>query len=362
MDLYQSLFRPVFFRMQPETAHHLTIEMLKLAQAFPGVIPIMARFFAPSLPQTPVEAFGLKFSNPIGLAAGYDKDGEVIEGLAALGFGHVEIGTVTPRPQPGNPGVRVFRIPEEEAVINRMGFPNRGSEFMLNKLRQARRRGTVVGVNLGKNKTTPLEEAPADYLRLLEDFAQQADYLVINISSPNTPGLRQLQSFAALDALLQQIAARRAELEVQLSRRLPVLVKLAPDLSNTEIDDALAAIQNSRMDGVVASNTSISRQGLRSEKGREEGGLSGRPLTARSTEMVQYIHRHTNGRLPIVGVGGVMNVHDMQEKLDAGACLVQVYTGMIYAGPGLVQQILNELAKEYGQQTLGNPQPEYFSR
>lgn len=344
---YTSLLRPAFFRMKPEAAHHLTLGMLRLAAAVPLMVPLLTRIFAPRQSGPEVKAFGLTFPNPVGLAAGYDKEGEAIPGLASLGFSHLEIGTVTPRPQPGNPSPRVFRIPAEGAVINRMGFPNRGAGPVMACLcklsgETGKYRGSILGVNLGKNKDTPLENAGDDYTSLIKSFAPLASYLAINVSSPNTPGLRQLQSRSALETLLGEIASLRKTLLPGLSRPLPILVKLAPDLSWPEIDDALAAIEISGMDGVIATNTTLSRSSLRSPLGSEAGGLSGAPLRSLSTEVIRYIAQQS--RLPVIGVGGIMSPEDAYEKLDAGAVLVQLYTGMIYAGPGLVKTILDQLS------------------
>jgi dihydroorotate dehydrogenase len=341
--MYRSIARPLFFKMTPEAAHHLTVDMLRLAGVFPPVIAIMRMFFAPARPGPQVKAFGLTFPNPVGLAAGYDKEGLAAKGLASLGFGHLELGTVTPRAQPGNPSPRVFRIPAEQAVINRMGFPNRGAGALAASLGKLKKRSYVLGVNLGKNKTTPLEDAAQDYQSLVQTFAPLADYLAVNVSSPNTPGLRQLQSRQALQSLLDGIASQRQQSVAALGHPLPILVKLAPDLSWAEIDDALDAIQSSGMDGVIATNTTVERTGLASPVGAEAGGLSGLPLRERSTQVVRYIYQHTGGKLPIIGVGGIMTPQDACEKLDAGAVLVQLYTGMIYAGPGMVKEVLNGL-------------------
>jgi dihydroorotate dehydrogenase len=340
--MYRTIFRPLLFRLKPENVHHLTINMLRLAGAVPLVPALLKSFFAASHSGRSVQAFGLTFPNPVGLAAGYDKEGQALTGLTSLGFGHLEIGTITPRPQPGNPAPRIFRIPEEQAVINRMGFPNQGAEVVAARLTQ-KRPGFVLGINLGKNKTTPLEEAYLDYQSLIRTFAPLADYLAINISSPNTPNLRQLQSRTALQNLLAEIAVQRQELLSTLHKPLPILVKLAPDLTWPEIDDVLQAIQDHGMDGVIATNTTTSREALKSRLGEEAGGLSGLPLKERSTEVIRYIYQVTNGRLPIIGVGGIMTPRDAQEKLDAGACLIQLYTGMIFSGPGLVKEVLNSL-------------------
>lgn len=333
--------RSLLFRLDPEHAHALTLSLLRLSGSLPPVAAVLRVIFG--APAVPVEAFGLRFSNPVGLAAGYDKDGLGWRGLACLGFGHIEIGTVTPRPQPGNPKPRLFRIPEEAALINRMGFPGLGAEFAARRLRGKRPPGLVLGVNLGKNKDTPLEEAAQDYLSLLRTFAPLADYLAINVSSPNTVGLRQLQARAHLEGLLKELSQEKERQETSLGRRVPLLVKLAPDMSESELEDALGAIQAHGVDGVIATNTTLSREGLRSPLGKQAGGLSGLPLTARSTAVVKSIVRMTAGRLPVIAVGGIMSPGDAVEKLEAGAVLVQIYTGLVYAGPGLVKQIVVNL-------------------
>ncbi|MBU1662527.1 MAG: quinone-dependent dihydroorotate dehydrogenase [Chloroflexi bacterium] len=338
--MYQ-LLRPLLFRLDPERAHELTIHILRITGAFSPLRWLLQRSFV-ARSQSPVEAFGLTFPNPVGLAAGYDKDGLAWRGLACLGFGHIEIGTVTPRPQAGNPRPRIFRIPEEQAVINRMGFPGRGADFVAHRLSPVPRPPSpvVLGLNIGKNKDTPNEEAARDYLYLLEKFSPLADYMAVNVSSPNTVGLRRLQARELLADLLGQLAAARLQSPVPR----PILVKLAPDLTDAELDDALDAIIRTGMDGVIATNTSISREGLRSPVGGEAGGLSGAPLSQRSIEVVRQISRLTGGKLPIIGVGGIMSPQDARAMLDAGASLVQVYTGLIYAGPGLVREIVGELA------------------
>lgn len=348
-----SLFRPLLFRLDPERAHALTLFTLRFAGAFPLLIPLMD--LAYRAPQKPVDAFGLRFRNPVGLAAGYDKDGIAVTGLAALGFGHVEIGTVTPLAQEGNPKPRVFRLPEDEAVINRMGFPSRGAVYVRKQLRpkispfdyafrrRLPERGFVLGVNLGKNKDTPNEEAVLDYLSLVQDFAGHADYLTINVSSPNTVGLRQLQGREALEKLLAQVHAQRRIEETRLEKRLPVLVKLAPDLTDRELDDAIEAVLSEKMDGVIVTNTTLAREGLRSNHRGESGGLSGSPLTVRSEAALRRTVKQLNGKIPVVSAGGIMNPEDAKRRLEMGAALVQVYTGLIYHGPGLVKRILKAL-------------------
>lgn len=335
------LIRPLLFRLDPERAHALTLNLIRLAGALPPLGAILRAWYAG--PEKPVQAFGLSFPNRVGLAAGYDKDGLGWRGLVTLGFGHIEVGTVTLRPQPGNPKPRIFRLPQNQAVINRMGFPGKGADFVLKQLAGPRPVGLILGVNLGKNKDTPLEEAAGDYLALMKIFAPLGDYLAINVSSPNTIGLRRLQARQELESLLNELNRERQTQEARLGRRVPLLVKLAPDLSAEELADALDVLQQTGMDGVIATNTTIAREGIDGIHARETGGLSGAPLGQRSTQMIRQIHRHTGGNLPIIGVGGVMNAEDARQKLDAGAILVQVYTGLVYAGPGLVKQILRGL-------------------
>jgi dihydroorotate dehydrogenase len=335
------LFRALLFRLEPERAHNLTLNLIRIAGIIHPMGAILQAWF--DGPKRPVKAFGLNFINPVGLAAGYDKDGLGWRGLARLGFGHIEVGTVTLRPQQGNPKPRLFRLSKERALINRMGFPGRGSEFVMKQIQGKRLTGLVLGVNIGKNKDTPLEDAAKDYLRLLRIFAPFADYLTINISSPNTVGLRRLQVRELLDDLLKQLNREKQLLVQQQVSKIPLLVKIAPDLSDTELDDALDVIQSNQMDGVIATNTTVARDGIHSPMANEVGGLSGEPLLGRSLEMVGKIYQRTGGSLPVVGVGGISNTAGVQKMLDAGAVLVQLYTGLIYEGPGLVKRILCDL-------------------
>ncbi len=360
--MYQ-LLRPLLFRLAPETAHHLTLQAVQFAGKFPPSYQLLLQLY--KAPDKPVQAFGLTFKNPIGLAAGYDKDGVAVHGLAALGFGHLEVGTVTPMAQPGNPRPRVFRLVEDEAVINRMGFPGYGSAYMARSLRGRQKRvgpfrsvlgtaskkqpdrpnwpnGIVLGVNIGKNKSTPNEEAVLDYLALLQIFAPLADYLAINISSPNTVGLRQLQGRAALEGLLSQLDIQRRMEEKQLEKRIPLLVKLAPDLSEQELHDAVDVILSTHMDGIIATNTTLARDGITASHREETGGLSGSPLRVRSEAVLSHLVKQVDGKIPIVGVGGIMSPDDAKKRLDLGAALIQVYTGLVYQGPGLVKKILVE--------------------
>ncbi len=334
------LLRPLIFRMAPETAHHAALTIMRACGAVAPVRWLLGLLFRPAAAGRPVQALGLTFRNRVGLAAGYDKDGLGWRGLAALGFGHIEIGTVTPRPQGGNPAPRVFRLVDERAVINRMGFPNRGAEFVAERLRGKRSDGLIMGVNIGKNLTTPLEAAAADYLSLIRTFAPLADYLVINVSSPNTPGLRTLQTRQPLEALLHVLdAERRAQCQL-LGRPVPLLVKLSPDLTSDELDGALEALLATNMDGVITANTTLSRIGIASSLAAESGGMSGAPVGQRNVQLVREVVRRTAGRLPVVASGGIMSPRDAQERLDAGATLVQLYTGLIYEGPGLVKQVV----------------------
>ena len=337
------LTRSVLFCLEPERAHDLALKAIARAGALPPVRAALAAQFSVKNAD-PVEAFGIRFPNRVGLAAGYDKDGEGWRGLSALGFGHIEVGTVTPESQPGNPRPRVFRLPEKRSVINRMGFPGRGAQWVAKRLGGSRPGGIVLGVNIGKMKTTPLEAAVEDYTVLMDVFAPLADYLAINISSPNTPGLRQLQERHFLMGLLAGIAQRKSVLEEELGRRVPVLVKLAPDLEPDQLKTAVDVIVESGLDGIIATNTTIGRRGVEGHPAAEEsGGLSGAALNELSTEILAAIVTHLGGALPVIGVGGVMGPKDAQAKLDAGACLVQVYTGMIYSGPGLVKDILRHI-------------------
>lgn len=333
------LIRPLLFKLPTETTHHLTLQALQLA-AIPPISWGLTQIF--SAPARPVRAFGLTFKNPVGLAAGYDKDGVAIKGLCALGFGHLEIGTVTPRPQPGNPQPRLFRLVEDEGIINRLGFPGKGADFLAKQL-ITRPGGVILGVNLGKNKDTPLENASDDYIALLRRFTPLADYLTINISSPNTVGLRRLQGREMLESLLGAIARERENMSLERAGHTPVLVKLAPDLSDDELDDAVGVILDTHMDGIIATNTTLSREGLKSARRVEAGGLSGKPLTALSDLVLSKVVKRVNGKVPVVGVGGITSADDAKRKLDLGATLVQIYSGMVYAGPGLVKEIVTKL-------------------
>jgi dihydroorotate dehydrogenase len=324
---------PLLRRLPPETAHRLALRALRL-----GLAPR-----APSPDPAPLAArvFGVDFANPIGLAAGFDKDGEAVDAALALGFGFVEAGTVTPRPQPGNPRPRLFRLMEDEALINRMGFNNRGLAALASRL-AARPRLGVVGANIGRNKDTG--DVTADYLAGLEALHDHAGYLVVNVSSPNTPGLRELQGRDALEALLGALVARRAEITPPGRAPTPLLVKIAPDLAEGDREDVAGVALAAGIDGLIVANTTTAREGLRGSHAGEAGGLSGRPLFAPSTALLADLFRLTRGRLPLIGVGGVFGADDAYAKIRNGASLVQLYTGLVYRGPGLVTEIKRGLA------------------
>lgn len=328
-----SLLNPLLFRLEPETAHHATLDALNKAQHC-GMLSLLA----PNVPDDPRTVMGLHFANPVGLAAGLDKDGAYIDALAALGFGFIEVGTVTPLPQPGNPRPRLFRLPEARAIINRMGFNNHGVDALVENVKRAKFRG-ILGINIGKNAVTPIEHAAEDYLTCLRKVYTHASYVTVNISSPNTESLRQLQGGDELDALLAQLKDEQARLADLHGKYVPLTVKIAPDLEQDEINEIAARLVRHRVDGVIATNTTLSRIGvMHLPHGRETGGLSGAPMRERSTQVIRKLAAALDGALPIIGVGGILNGDDALEKVHAGAALVQVYSGMIYRGPELVAE------------------------
>ncbi|MCX9156139.1 quinone-dependent dihydroorotate dehydrogenase [Niveibacterium sp. 24ML] len=325
-----SLARPFFFLLDPEAAHDLTIWSL---HHFGGFIPSVCGSRG-----KPVEVMGLSFPNRIGLAAGLDKNGEAIDAFANFGFGHIEIGTVTPRPQPGNPKPRLFRLPKAEGIINRMGFNNAGVDNLVANVRSAKFKG-ILGINIGKNFDTPIEKAADDYLACLDKVYPHASYVTVNISSPNTKNLRQLQGASELDALLAALKARQARLADEHGRYVPLALKIAPDVQSEQLSEMADALRRHRIDGVIATNTTLSREAVAGLPHADEtGGLSGAPLRTRSTEVVAELAKLLAGELPIIAVGGVFSGKDALEKLDAGAELVQLYTGLIYKGPGLAAE------------------------
>ncbi len=337
--MYKSLVKPALFNLDAERAHHLVFDNLRRAAQLPGAKALLRGLYNYQHPSLARELFGLKFPNPVGLAAGFDKNALLTDELATLGFGFVEIGTVTPRPQPGNPQPRLFRLPQDEALVNRMGFNNDGAAVVAARLARRQNRQLIIGGNIGKNKDTPNEHAAADYVACFEALADVVDYFVVNVSSPNTPNLRQLQEKKPLIDLLQQVQARNQ----QRPKPRPLLLKIAPDLTDSQLDDILEIAEETQLSGLVATNTTISRDNLVTDAGRVAalgaGGLSGRPLRARATEVIRYLHERSHGTLPIIGAGGIHSAADALEKLAAGASLVQLYTGFIYEGPALVSQI-----------------------
>ncbi len=344
MNLYKNFAFPLLKTMDAETVHERTLGLLELGQGGLGR-PFLTKI-AGQLPHHPIEFAGLTFPNVLGMAAGFDKDVRVAKGLGILGFGHVEVGTLTPKPQTGNPRPRIFRLPKDRALINRMGFPNGGVETAVPRLKKLspKKRNFILGVSLGKQKETPLADAEQDYITVMQAVYSYADYLAVNISSPNTPGLRDLQGGAYLQHLLAVLVAENGRLaQTHNIKQRPLLVKIAPDLEWAELDEILTAVQDTKIDGIIATNTTISREGLVSAAKNETGGLSGRPLTQHSTEIIKYIHQHTNGNLPIIGVGGIFTADHIKAKLDAGATLVQLYTALIYEGPRLPGNLLRAL-------------------
>jgi dihydroorotate dehydrogenase len=341
--IYERWVRPALFRLDAERAHELGVRALAIL----GKIPFLCRALEawsrlPEGRSRPIEAFGLKFPNAVGLAAGFDKNGRAWPAAAALGFGHVEIGTVTARPQPGNPQPRLFRYPAQRAAINRMGFNNDGARTVAARLAHHAppgRRRIPLGVNIGKSKAVDIEQAVQDYLASFTWLADYADYLVLNVSSPNTPGLRQLQDEGRLRELLRAVTAvNRSRAAQPGRRRVPILLKIGPDLEYAQVDAVLSVIAEFELDGVIATNTTVARPGFFASV-RQDGGLSGAPLNRRSTQIIRYISGATGGRLPIIGVGGIVDPASAGEKLDAGATLVQVYTGLIYHGPFFARDI-----------------------
>jgi dihydroorotate dehydrogenase len=332
------LLRPALFSLDPEDAHGFTLASLDLAQRL-GLLNLLPRAAG-----KPVRAMGIDFPNPVGLAAGLDKDGAHIQALAALGFGFIEIGTVTPRPQSGNPRPRLFRLPAAEAIVNRMGFNNRGVDHLVKNVLASHFKG-VLGINIGKNKDTPNARAVDDYLACLDAVYAHASYVTVNISSPNTQNLRELQKDEALDALLSAIKLRQSELAQQHGKYVPVALKIAPDLDDAQIAAIAALLMMHRIDAVIATNTTLAREAVAGLPHADEaGGLSGAPVRAASTRVVRALAHHLKNELPIVGVGGILAGADAQEKIAAGAALVQLYSGLIYRGPRLVRECVEALA------------------
>lgn len=343
------LIRKFFFALDAETAHGLGMSGISFLNASG-----LARCLAKPAAACPVEIMGLKFPNPVGLAAGLDKNGDHIDALASLGFGFLEIGTITPRPQAGNPKPRLFRIPEAQGIINRMGFNNAGVDRLLENVRRADfpKKGGILGINIGKNATTPIDQAADDYLICLDKVYAEASYVTVNISSPNTKNLRELQKDEALDDLLAQLKARQAQLADRHGKYVPMTLKIAPDLDDTQIAAIADALRRHRMDGVIATNTTLSRQGIEGlPNARETGGLSGAPVFRASTEVLKKLSAALQGEVPLIGVGGILSGADAAEKIRAGASLVQMYSGFIYRGPELVREVASTLASNPSKKT-----------
>ncbi len=339
------LIRKILFGIDAEKVHYMVMNRLTTAYNIPVVRNMLKGKFVKKHPSLERTLWGITFPNPVGLAAGFDKDARFIDPLACLGFGFIEIGTLTPRPQPGNPQPRLFRLPADKALINRMGFNNGGVADAVTRLRN-RKEPIIIGGNIGKNKDTPNEQAADDYEKCFVQLYDVVDYFVVNVSSPNTPGLRALQEKEPLTQLLNRLQL----LNKQKAGNKPLLLKIAPDLTNEQLDDIIDIVRTTGIDGIVSSNTTISREGLATPKAEVDaigmGGLSGAPLRQRATEVVKYLHTHSKGSIPIIASGGIFTAADAQEKLDAGASLVQVYTGFVYEGPAIAGNICEGLIKK----------------
>ena len=336
--MFYSALRSLMFKFDAENMHDLTIKSLKCTGASP-----LSCFYKQQLTKKPVSVMGIDFPNPVGLAAGLDKNGECINAFSAMGFGFVEVGTVTPRPQPGNDKPRLFRLEKADAIINRMGFNNYGVDYLVEQVRKANFNG-VLGINIGKNKDTPDENAKDDYIQCMKKVYEHASYITVNISSPNTPGLRSLQYGEALNELLSALKQEQEQLAEQHNKYVPLAVKIAPDLTEEEVESIAECLINNNIDAVISTNTTLSREGVENlQYGSEQGGLSGQPVKDKSTQVIKLLAKALDNKLPIIGVGGIASAKDAQEKLDAGAKLVQVYTGFIYKGPDLVKEIVESL-------------------
>ncbi|MES2238656.1 MAG: quinone-dependent dihydroorotate dehydrogenase [Bacteroidota bacterium] len=331
--MYKQLIRPLFFCFDPEKIHHFTFSLVRITSKIPGFSSIYKSLYLVNDKRLETEVFGLKFKNPVGLAAGFDKDAKLYKELSNFGFGFIEIGTLTPKGQEGNTKTRLFRLREDSAIINRMGFNNGGVLEAVERLKS--NPGVLIGGNIGKNKLTPNEEATSDYEICFDALYDYVDYFVVNVSSPNTPNLRELQDKEPLTQLLQTLQNKN----LAKPKQKPVLLKIAPDLTDEQLLDIIDIVKETKIAGVIATNTTISRDGLQSENKSEMGGLSGKPLTKRSTEVIRFLSQKSNKAFPIIGVGGIHTAEDAIEKLEAGASLVQLYTGFIYEGPALVKAI-----------------------
>jgi dihydroorotate dehydrogenase len=343
--MYRYLIRPLLFLLSPETIHHLLISFLRLVFKIPGILPLVKRCYRVKQKSLETEFLGMHFRNPVGLAAGFDKNACVYKEFHAFGFSFIEVGTVTPLGQSGNEKPRSFRIKKDRGLINRMGFNNHGAKAAAAKLARNRPKGLILGGNIGKNTLTPNEKAVDDYEAVFTAIYDGVDYFVVNVSCPNISDLRKLQDQDSLEKILGRIMDLRKEKEI----RKPVLLKISPDLNNQQLDETLEIVKRLKLDGIVATNTTVSREGLKTSPEEIQaignGGMSGAPITARSLEVVRYVHQKSEGKLPIIAVGGIMSVQDALNMLDAGATLIQLYTGFIYEGPGLVRRINRAIAK-----------------
>ncbi|MGC6402011.1 MAG: quinone-dependent dihydroorotate dehydrogenase [Flavobacteriaceae bacterium] len=337
--MYQFLVRPFLFLFDPERVHHFTFGAIRLLHYIPGFGALVRAMYKQQAPQLERKLFGLTFPNPVGLAAGFDKDAKLFGPLSNFGFGFIEIGTLTPKPQPGNPKKRLFRLPLDQALINRMGFNNQGVDAAVKRLKKKHQ--VLIGGNIGKNKITPNVDAIDDYRYCFEALFDHVDYFVVNVSSPNTPNLRALQDKAPLTELLQTLQADNR----QKAQPKPLLLKIAPDLTDEQLLDIIDIVAQTQIDGVIATNTTIARDNLKDPNQAETGGLSGRPLKDRSTEVIRFLATQSNKAFPIIGVGGIHRAEDALEKLEAGADLVQLYTGFIYQGPALIKAINQALMR-----------------
>lgn len=338
--MYKLLIRPIFFLFDPEAIHHFTFSVVKFINRIPGVSALLRAIYLIDDKRLEREVFGLKFKNPVGLAAGFDKDAKLYKEFSNFGFGFIEIGTLTPKPQPGNPKKRLFRLISDKAIVNRMGFNNGGVEEAVTRLKS--NKNVLIGGNIGKNKVTPNEDAVEDYKICFEALYPYVDYFVVNVSSPNTPNLRALQDKEPLTALLNTLQ----QLNEKKEKAKPILLKIAPDLTDSQLLDIVDIVITTKIAGVIATNTTISREGLISENKNEMGGMSGMPLRERSTAVIKFLAEKSNGAFPIVGVGGIHSPEDAIEKLNAGASLVQLYTGFIYEGPAIIKKINKAILKK----------------
>jgi dihydroorotate dehydrogenase len=331
--MYKQLIRPILFWFDPEKVHYFTFSLIRFLSKIPGISSLFRVIYEVNDPRLEREVFGLKFKNPVGLAAGFDKDAKLYNELSNFGFGFIEIGTLTPKGQEGNPKTRLFRLKEDSAIINRMGFNNGGVQEAVERLKS--NTSVLIGGNIGKNKLTPNELATSDYEICFDALYDYVDYFVVNVSSPNTPNLRELQEKEPLKQLLQTLQNKN----LARPKQKPILLKIAPDLTNEQLVDIIEIVTATKIAGVIATNTTISREGLQSENKLETGGLSGKPLTKRATEVIRFLAEKSNKSFPIIGVGGIHSPEDAIEKLEAGASLIQLYTGFIYEGPALIKKI-----------------------